>query len=392
MWGKMAKNDAHEQVENTLNRRGFLGVTAKGALVGSGLLAGGWPKAAGAVEAPPVDTSPAELPFFDAVLQEGSAGPLPEFQKKATEDYNSFKRGTVQANGLTFSYVEVGEGPLALCIHGYPDSPFTWRYLMPQLAAAGYRAVCYWNRGYFPSDGPPPRVPGDDPDAGEYYVRDLTNDVIAVGEALGGDPEDVLICHDWGALMGWGVGSQRPDLFRRIVIANVPPLVVFGPMLFDYGQLNRSFYFWYLQMEYSNEDYSFDDFAFPAQLTEDWSPGYDGAEDAFHHRLCYDEGRRQDHVLGSYRNLFSPQNFTRPKFLADQGEVWGRPVPIPVLYLHGTNDGCITLPDRYKELMPPFMPNPASRIEMVQGTGHYLMVQRPQYVNKLILDFLAERP
>ena len=350
--------------------------------------------AAGAVEAAPsVDQLPdVELPYFDAALREGSAGPAPEFQRKATEDYNNFKRGTIKANGQEHAFVEIGEGPLALLVHGYPDSPFTWRYLMPQLAAAGYRAVCHWNRGYYPSAGPPPRVPGDPEDAGEYQVQDLIKDIIAQREAHSGDPEDVLICHDWGAIFGWGVASQSPQSFRRVVIGNVPPLAVFAPMLFDYGQINRSFYFWSHQMEYMNEDYSFDDFAFPAQLTEDWSPGYDGAEDSYHHRLCYDEGRRQDHVLGTYRNLFAPNAFAGPDFMRRHTEWWGRPVPNPVLYLHGTNDGCITLPERYKAMMPPFMPNPLSRIEMVQGTGHYFMVQRPQYVNKLILDFLAERP
>jgi pimeloyl-ACP methyl ester carboxylesterase len=48
-----------------------------------------------------------------------------------------FKRGTVQANNLTFTYLTEGEGPLALCLHGFPDSPYSYRYLLPALAEAG---------------------------------------------------------------------------------------------------------------------------------------------------------------------------------------------------------------------------------------------------------------
>ena len=48
-----------------------------------------------------------------------------------------FKRGTVRANQLTFEYLTAGDGPLALCVHGFPDSPYSYRYLLPALAEAG---------------------------------------------------------------------------------------------------------------------------------------------------------------------------------------------------------------------------------------------------------------
>ena len=52
-----------------------------------------------------------------------------------------FERGTVRANQLNFEYLTMGDGPLALCVHGFPDSPYSYRYLLPALADAGYRAV-----------------------------------------------------------------------------------------------------------------------------------------------------------------------------------------------------------------------------------------------------------
>src|ERR1700757_5421905 len=65
-----------------------------------------------------------------------------------------FKRGTVRANQLTFEYLTQGDGPLALCVHGFPDSPYSYRYLLPALAEAGYRAGAPFNRRLAPTELP----------------------------------------------------------------------------------------------------------------------------------------------------------------------------------------------------------------------------------------------
>ena len=70
----------------------------------------------------------------------------------------------VTANNLDFVVLEMGKGPLALCLHGFPDSPFTWRHLLPELAGAGFRAVAPYMRGYAPTS-----VPAD----GHYYTAAL---------------------------------------------------------------------------------------------------------------------------------------------------------------------------------------------------------------------------
>ena len=62
--------------------------------------------------------------------------------------------GRISANGVEFGYLETGEGPLALCLHGFPDSAWTWRHLLPALADAGYRAVAPFMRGYAPTSVP----------------------------------------------------------------------------------------------------------------------------------------------------------------------------------------------------------------------------------------------
>jgi pimeloyl-ACP methyl ester carboxylesterase len=86
------------------------------------------------------------------------------------------RQGTVWVQGLEFAYLELGEGPLALCLHGFPDTAWTWGHLLPELASAGFRAVAPWLRGYAPTG-----VPGD----GRYQVGALAADANALHEVLG---------------------------------------------------------------------------------------------------------------------------------------------------------------------------------------------------------------
>ena len=99
----------------------------------------------------------------------------------------------VEANGLTFAYLSAGDltrEPLALCLHGFPDSAWTWRHLLALPRGGGYRAVAPWLR-YAPTT-----VPTD----GHYQSAVLGLDACALHEAFGGGDDAVLIGHDWGAL------------------------------------------------------------------------------------------------------------------------------------------------------------------------------------------------
>src|SRR5215216_2468283 len=87
------------------------------------------------------------------------------------------------ARDVEFAYLECGEGPLALCLHGFPDSARTWRHLLPRLAAAGFHAVAPWMRGYAPT-----AVPAD----GRYQNGALVADACALHEALGGGADAVV--------------------------------------------------------------------------------------------------------------------------------------------------------------------------------------------------------
>jgi pimeloyl-ACP methyl ester carboxylesterase len=178
----------------------------------------------------------------------------------------------VQANGLAFGLLEAGTGPLALCLHGFPDSAHTWRHLLPALAEAGFHAVAPCMRGYAPT-----AVPDD----ACYGIGALVADAVALHQALDGDCDAVLIGHDSGAEAAYGAAAfapgpmapggdaggaapcSGPGAVRRLPAAQAVLLPVLVP-----GSLLRA-----------AELVAADGMAFLDRLWRDWSPGYDVAED-----------------------------------------------------------------------------------------------------------------
>lgn len=292
-----------------------------------------------------------------------------------------FDRGNVQANGLQFHYLEIGEGPLALCVHGFPDSPWTYRYLLPELAEAGYRAVAPFMRGFAPTELP----------ADRHYVHTSTMvaDVVSLHEALGGDGDAVLIAHDWGAVAAYGAAAHEPARWRRCTILNIPPLQIFGANLFSYEQIKRSFYFWFFQMQVAEEVVTANDFAFIDGIWADWSPGYDATEDLPLVKECLRDPAHFQAAMGYYWAQFDPTRTGSPEWNEEQAAAWGGPVTQPTLYLHGTNDGCHGLDAEQVKEVPAYL-GEGSESELIEGVGHFMLVEKPEYINGRILQFLGK--
>ena len=125
-----------------------------------------------------------------------------------------------------------GQGPLALCLHGFPDSAHTWDDLLPALAGAGYHAAAPFMRGYAPSG-----VPAD----GRYDATALAGDVIALANELAPGERFYVVGHDWGAVSAYAAASAAPARLAAMVTAAVPPtgrfLATMGP-----AQMRRSWY------------------------------------------------------------------------------------------------------------------------------------------------------
>ncbi|MHB8691199.1 MAG: alpha/beta fold hydrolase [Solirubrobacteraceae bacterium] len=279
----------------------------------------------------------------------------------------------VQANGINFAALAWGqaEAPLALMVHGYPDTAWTWRHLGPYLAQRGWRAVAPFTRGYAPTE----LAPSD-----SYLISDLRDDVLALHTALGGDGRAALIGHDWGAITTWSLTEREPARFARYVcIAVPPPPALLRPWtspstLGDAArQARMSWYFFYNQLPgYSERGL---DRVIP-KLWRDWSPGYDATEDLAHVFESLNPPGHRRAALRYYRNNLQ-------KGLVKTFTVKGG---APALSLHGETDGCMNpaIVVANTDLLPA-----GSRFELVRGVGHFMQLEDPARINDLIGEWIG---
>ena len=282
----------------------------------------------------------------------------------------------ITANGVDFAYLDEGDGPLALCLHGFPDSALTYRHLLPALAEAGFRAVAPWMRGYAPSS-----VPAD----GRYQTAALGLDACALHEALGGDGDAVIIGHDWGAMATYVAANHEPDRWRRVVTMAVPPAGAVAGGFMQYRQLKKRWYMFFFQHGLADVVVGMDDLAFIDGLWADWSPGYDGAEDIAHVKDALRDPANLAAALGYYRATLGGVGVDPA--LDEVQAAGANPTTQPNLYLHGRTDGCMGV--EIAEAATPFLTAEGSRLEIVDGVGHFLHVEAPDEVNRLIVDFVT---
>ena len=287
------------------------------------------------------------------------------------------KTGTVQARGLTFHTLEEGEGPLVLCLHGFPDHARSFRHQLSALAAAGYRAVAPAMRGYAPT-GPAPD--------GLYQSAALAEDAVALIDALGYD-DAIIFGHDWGATAAYGAALAAPARIRKLITAAVPyGAQVSAAFMSSYDQQRRSWYMFFFQTPFADMALAHDDFAFLERLWRDWSPGWHfPAEEMAALKETFRQPGVVEAALGYYRAMFNPA-LQDPGLAALQSRMLFEPIEVPGMVLHGANDGCLGV--ELVEGMARFFPR-GLRVEIVPGTGHFLHQEDPARINALILDFLA---
>ncbi len=284
---------------------------------------------------------------------------------------------TVTANRVEFSYLEAGppDGPLALCLHGFPDTAQTWRHLFPSLAGAGYHAVAPWMRGYAPT-----ALPAES----HYQTGALAVDACSLHEALGGTDEAVIIGHDWGAHATFGAAGLEPDRWRRVVALALPPLSALATSFFSYTQIRRSFYIFFFQSPLAETAVSMNGYAFLDHLWADWSPGYDADWDVAQVKAALGDSEHLAAAIGYYRAMFDPA-LHDPRYQIAQDAANGSP-PQPTLYLHGEDDGCLGI-DAVGNVLP-YLAEGSEQVT-VSGAGHFLHLEKPDGVNAEIMEFLG---
>ena len=150
----------------------------------------------------------------------------------------------VEANGLRFEVDYCGTGPkLMLCLHGFPEHSFSWRYQLPMLADMGYTVWAPNMRGYGLSSRPL-RV-------ADYRMEELIEDVYGLYEASGCSSLTIL-AHDWGAVIAWQYAMLKRSDLDHLIICNVPHPAAMQEN-FDRNQLKKSWYVFFFQIPWLPE-------------------------------------------------------------------------------------------------------------------------------------------
>ena len=276
----------------------------------------------------------------------------------------------IRANGLQFAYLEAGEGPLVLCLHGFPDTPWSFRTLLTRLAGKGFRAVAPFMRGYAPTD----LAPDDD-----YSLLALGRDVIALIEHFGA-PTALLVGHDWGAATAYAAAGLRPDRVRRFVAAAVP-----HPRRFllrpGWAQLKASTYMLKFQFPgWAERRIPRHNYEWLLAQMRRWSPQWiPGEAQLASIRAAIGEPRRLRAALRYYRAIPG---------LVFRAEAWQtllQPTRVPMLQIYGESDACI-LPATC--LGNEHLYSKGFSSIGIPGAGHFMHIEAPDVFAEAVIEFL----
>jgi pimeloyl-ACP methyl ester carboxylesterase len=284
-------------------------------------------------------------------------------------EHLSFKHGA-----LTFSAQAMGDGPIVLCLHGFPDNAGSYRHQLPELAEAGYRAISLTLRGYEPGS-----IPAD----GDYTVETIATDILAVIDSLYTDPVH-LVGHDWGAAVAYVAAAAAPERFKSLTVMAVPHAGRFAREgLRIPKQLRLSWYMGFFTIPWlSDWVVQRQDYAFIRRLWRDWSPGWQPEPGVLEDVICtLSRPGVRSAALGYYRTALSI------KALLVRAEEAHYAVPVPTLALSGERDGCIAS-DVFERLTVADDFPQGVTFHRVAGAGHFLHQERPDVVNPLLLDWL----
>jgi pimeloyl-ACP methyl ester carboxylesterase len=282
----------------------------------------------------------------------------------------------VSANGLSFEVDKCGVGDkLAICLHGFPEHSFSWRYQLPMLAEAGYEAWAPNLRGYGGSSRPQ-RV-------SDYDIDRLMEDVAALIDASGHQTV-VLIGHDWGAVIAWQFAIEKKRTLDKLVICNVPHPGPFKKAMGNgFSQIRKSWYVFFFQIPWLPE----------------FILGRNGAQaiGEMFRKTCVDQAMFPTEVTSVYqKNASQPGalkamiNYYRA-LMRSRKRIEQRGLPtieVPTLMIWGEEDVALNKETTYgtEEFVRDF------RIRYLPGVSHWVQQEAPRQVSAMIKAFLADEP
>lgn len=282
----------------------------------------------------------------------------------------------IAANGLTFTIDECGTGPdIALCLHGFPESRFSWRHQLPLLAELGWHAVAPDLRGYGDSSRPAHKA--------DYHIDHLVADAGALFDAVGaesGSGRRLIVAHDWGAIIAWIFALRNTRTLDGLIVMNVPHPRVFRDVLkSSWAQKRKSWYVTFFQLPKLAEA------MLGARNAEGVGKAFTG--------MAVDKSAFPAAVVDHYRaNAAKPGALTAMinYYRANFPGILDEPAPllaVPTLMLWGEADTALglELTEGYAPLVSDF------ELKRFPGVSHWVQQEAPEPVNAAMRDWLGRK-
>jgi len=342
------------------------------------------------------------MPFFDSRSVSATLAAMSPNSAQST----SIKHRFIQVNEINMHIAEQGEGPLIVLAHGWPELWYSWRHVLPALAATGYHAVAPDMRGYGQTDAPP--------DIQDYTQFQLVGDVVGLVRTLGYE-QAVIAGHDLGAMVAHNAAILRPDMFRAVILLSVPYGARTDGAVKPTEAMRRrvpaeqQFYQTYFQMPgVAEKEFNADPkrtlrmflYSLSGSIPKEhkWRYMFGINEQALDG--CMDPKQLPEWLkpedLDYYTNEYSRTGFRGGlNWYRGQDIFWqetpfliGRKLLQPTLYVGGTDDPVVEFARPYVANLEKSVPNLQNKV-LLPGVGHWTEQEAPTEVNRLIVDFLV---
>ncbi len=306
----------------------------------------------------------------------------------------------VHTNGLEMAVHEQGAGPPVLFLHGFPELGYSWRHQLPALADSGFWAIAPDLRGYGRTGGPD--------DVAAYGVGELIADIEGLMDAL--ELETVtLVGHDWGAMLMWHFAMMKPERVGRLVGLNIPhmPRPPIDPIEIFRNRFGNDFYI----VNFQDSDEADCKLAsdprrfFTNLMRKNQMPRArfeklpDSAKFLSLLRVMErdDPGGElilNDKELDHFVQAYETSGFTKPiNWYRNWSRNWAafegvdQTIRIPTLFIAASDE--LVVGPEHVEAMRPLVPD--LTVHTLEPCGHWSQQERPDDVNRLIIEWLMER-
>ena len=287
--------------------------------------------------------------------------------RPAIDAISGLREGYAEVGDAVLHYVEAGEGPLVLLLHGFPEFWYGWREQIEPLVEAGLRVVAPDLRGYNLSSRP-----GDFTD---YTADKLAADIRGLIHALGAESA-MVVGHDWGGTAAWTLAMNHPEVVDRLAILNAAHPRRLNEGLHNPRQLLRTWYFFYFQTPKLPERRARRrHWRFFKRFLRDARPRF-SSEDLDRYVDAWSQPGAAKAMIDYYRAAV--------RLSSKQGEI--RPITAPTLVIWGQRDRYLgpKLAEPHHDDVPGL-----DRVERLPDASHWVHHDEAERVNDLLVDFLT---